>query len=255
MSNTATFGPFAVTYDEAGSGFPVVLVHGNFASKRWWTEQLAKPPEGLRLIALDLPGFAGTPGLPDGPSITAWAAAVHEFTEHLGLERYALVGHSLGGAVVQGVLIHHGKRVTNALLVDSSPPGGFPPADERLPIWKQLQTDTALLSASLLAIMPTAQISYFTKIVADGQQMDDRYYAGNAVALGEYDFTAQTGAVNTPVHVLHGAQDTIVSTEMAEATAAAYNAELTVWDDVGHSPQVEAPERFTALLSEIFSPS
>lgn len=252
MSNTATFGPFAITYDEAGSGFPVVLVHGNFASKRWWTDQLANPPEGLRLIALNLPGFAGTPGLPDGPSIQAWADAVHEFTEHLGLGEYALVGHSLGGAVVQGVLINHGERVKSALLVDSSPPGGFPPADERLPIWKQLQTDTALLSASLLAIMPTAKISYFTEIVADGQQMDDRYYAGNAVALGQYDFSAQTGGVSTPVHVLQGAQDTIVSTEMAEATAAAYNASLTVWDDVGHSPQVEAPERFTALLTDLF---
>lgn len=255
MSNTATFGPFAITYDEVGSGFPVVLVHGNFASKRWWTEQLTNPPAGLRLIALNLPGFAGTPGLPDGPSITAWADAVHSFTEQLGLENYGLVGHSLGGAVAQGVLIHHGERVKRALLVDSSPPGGFPPADERLPIWKQLQTDTALLSASLLAIMPTAKISYFTEIVADGQQMDDRYYAGNAVALGSYDFTPQTGRVSAPTHVLHGAKDSIVSTEMAEATAAAYNTELIVWDDVGHSPQVESPERFNALLSELFSSS
>lgn len=254
MRNThvATFGPFEIAYEEAGRGFPVVLVHGNFASRRWFTEQLNNPPEGLRLIALDLPGFRGTPGLPDGPSIAGWGEALHEFTVQLGLERYGLVGHSLGGAVVQHVLIHHPERVANALLVDSSPPGGFPPADERLPIWQQLQTDTALLTASLMAIMPKTTVPYIAEIVADGQAMDERYYAGNAVALGQYDFTDTVKHVTVPVHVLYGALDSIITREMADQTAALFNTELTVWDDVGHSPPIEAPEHFTALLADLF---
>lgn len=257
MRNTqvAKFGPFAITYEEAGSGFPVVLVHGNFASRRWFTEQLNNPPAGLRLIALDLPGFRNTPGLPDGPSIAGWGAAVSEFTKHLGLGDHALVGHSLGGAVVQHVLIHHPEHVTGALLVNSSPPGGFPPADARLPIWQQLQTDTALLTASLMAIMPKTKITYIAEIVADGQAMDDRYYAGNAVALGQYDFTADAPRVTVPVHVLYGTLDTLVTREMADATAAAFNVELDMWPEVGHSPPVEAPERFTALLANLFPPS
>ena len=257
MTNTqvATFGPFEIAYEEAGSGFPVVLVHGNFASRRWFTEQLANPPAGLRLIVLDLPGFRGTPGLPDGPSIAGWGKALSEFTEHLGLGDHALVGHSLGGAVVQHVLIHHPQHVKAALLVDSSPPGGFPPADERLPIWQQLQTDTALLTASLMAIMPKTRVPYIAEIVADGQAMDDRYYAGNAVALGQYDFTGETSHVSVPVHVLYGALDSIVTREMADSTAQAFNTHLEVWDDIGHSPPVEAPERFTALLATLFPPS
>ena len=39
----------------------LVALHGNFASSRWWVDLLAAPPAGWRVLAPDLPGFAGTP--------------------------------------------------------------------------------------------------------------------------------------------------------------------------------------------------
>ncbi|HRP47158.1 MAG TPA: alpha/beta hydrolase, partial [Trueperaceae bacterium] len=73
-------------------------------------------------------------------------------------------------------------------------------------------------------------------------------------ALGEYDLSGRTAAVTVPVTVLHGGKDLLVPAAAAAATADAYpNATLITWEDVGHSPPLEAPAAFRDLLATTFS--
>lgn len=247
-----------IDYARAGAGAPVLLVHGNFASRQWWLEQLTDPAPGLDLIAPDLPGFVRSDPLPGAwPTsewVDAWADTMAEFLKALGVEQAGVVGHSLGGAVAQTLAVRHPELVTALLLVDAAPPAGFVTPEAHFPVLSAYRTNRELLTAGLSAITPTRQPAYFPALIDDAMGMDEHNYQGNARALGEYDLSGRTTAVTVPVTVLHGGKDLLVPAAAAVATADAYpNATLITWEDVGHSPPLEAPAAFRDLLATTFS--
>lgn len=246
-----------IGYDRAGAGAPVLLIHGNFASHRWWQEQLTDPPAGLDLLAPDLPNFKHSSPLPAawpvGEWVYAWADAMAGFLTALGVKRAGVVGHSLGGAVAQALAVRHPDKVTALLLVDAAPPGGFPTPEEHYVALRAMRTNRDLLFASLAAVTPTRQPDYFPALVDDALGMSEAAYEGNSRALERYDLTGGTAAVTVPVTVLHGAKDLLIDAEAAAVTAAAYpHGKLVTWEDVGHAPPLEAPDRLRALLAETF---
>ena len=88
-----------LNHHRAGSGEPLVLIHG--IGSRWqvWEPILDRLASEREVIALDLPGFAGSPVPPPGtpagvPSLTL---LVGEFLDELGLDRPHVAGNSLGG--------------------------------------------------------------------------------------------------------------------------------------------------------------
>lgn len=247
-----------LAYERAGTGRPVLLVHGNFASRRWWTEQLDDPAPGLDLIAPDLPGFGRSGPLPETMPETAWVAAWADalagLLDALGIERAGVVGHSLGGAAAQALAVRHPQRVGALLLIDSAPPSGFPTPEANYPVLEVMKSDRNLVHASLAAITPTRVPPYFDALVDDAMAMQPRGFQGNARALASYDLSDETPSVRIPVTVLHGGKDVLVTRAMAEATVAAYpDARFVAWPDVGHSPPLEAPDALRDLLEGTFA--
>src|SRR5947209_12634451 len=83
----------------AGERTPVVFVHGLGGCWQNWLEQIPRVAERRRVIAVDLPGFGYSDMPRDGISIPGYGKTVASLCERLGLERVALVGHSMGGFV------------------------------------------------------------------------------------------------------------------------------------------------------------
>lgn len=253
MSQLDAFGA-TIHYERSGGGTPVVLVHGNFASRRWWTDLLEAPPDGLDLVAPDLPNFGASGRLPGALTIARYAEALEAFAGALGLHRPVLVGHSLGGAVAQAYAARTFEagspaRPASMLLVSSSAPGGLQTPEAHYPILESLKGNREGLRASLQPMTPTRTPPYFEALLDDALAMAPEAYSGNARALAAMDLGGRTAAVTCPVAVLRGALDPLISEAMARATADAYpDATLATWNEVGHSPQIEAPERFAALL-------
>ena len=249
-----------MAYRSIGDGPPVVLVHGNFASHRWWADLLDAPPEGLRIVAPDLPGFGASPAREGPITIERYADALLRFVDVLDLGPVVWAGHSLGGAVAQAAACAAPARTRGLVLVDSAPPGGFPTPEERYPLLASMRHDTATLRAALSATVvspatPTPPAS-FDALVVDAAAMDDRGFTENARALDAMDLEPAIAALDAsfPVLVLRGAHDPIIRDVHAEATVAAWpDARLETWDDAGHSPQLEHPERFAERLANFLS--
>lgn len=245
----------AIAYQRAGSGAAVILVHGNFASKAWWTEQLAAAPDGLELFALDLPNFGDSERLPGNIEITTYARAVAAFLDALALgpkggRRPVLVGHSLGGAVVQALAVERPGAFAGMLLVSAAPPTGFRTEESHYALLASLKGNADQMRQSLLPTTPTRTPPYFDDLVTDALRMAPTAFEGNGRALERMDLGARVAAFGGPVLVLHGQKDVLITRTMAETTAAAYpNGRLVDWDDVGHSPQIENPPRFNQLLA------
>ena len=248
-SQRVTLNGAQVAYQEAGTGHPLVCVHGNFASKRWFTEQLKAPPEGWRVLALDLPNFGDSDALGGGISIGAYADVLREFAQRLELPNVVLAGHSLGGAVAQVYAARHPDALAGLILVAAAGPRGLVTPEERYMGLEMLKDNAGLMAQALEPTMPTGKPSYFGAIVDDALVMQPDAFSGNARALEHYNVTSALKAVSCPVLVMRGEYDYLVSEEMARETAGAFgDARLELWDDIGHSPQIEDPARFNHLL-------
>ncbi len=120
-------------YDEAGRGPALFLLNAGVADRTMWDEQLEPlAAAGYRVIAVDLPGFgeAPMPGNEDSP----WADVL-ETMDALGIERPALVGVSLGGAVALRVAAVAADRVTALALISAPPPDLDQPSPELAAAW------------------------------------------------------------------------------------------------------------------------
>jgi pimeloyl-ACP methyl ester carboxylesterase len=127
--------------DDGGTGDPVVLVHSLAGNAGQWSGQLEALRPGRRGVALDLRGH----GKSDAPrnddcSIESFAGDVGAVADALGLERFALVGHSFGAGVALAYAGAHPERVTHLLLADPVGDGTQTPEAEVRPFLDALES-------------------------------------------------------------------------------------------------------------------
>jgi len=117
-----------VHYLEAGpsDGVPVVLIHGNLSTCRFYESLMASAPDGYRLIAPDMRGFGDTERSPIDPTrgLRDWSDDAHALLVALGVSEPAhLAGWSTGGAAVAAYAMDH--PVASLTLIDPVSPYGF----------------------------------------------------------------------------------------------------------------------------------
>src|ERR671913_1388101 len=109
----------ALAFEVAGSGPPLILLHGLSGSGRWWGRNVPAFADSFRPYAVDLPGFGASrrvrwSRLDDTVDRLAdWIAAE-------GLAQAHIAGHSLGGAVAARLAARHPERIDRLVLVDAA---------------------------------------------------------------------------------------------------------------------------------------
>src|SRR4051794_23416961 len=106
-----------LSHEEKGTGIPLVLVHGFPFDHTIWRQQVDDVSDTARVLAVDLPGFGGSPLPPPQPALDDYVAALCGWADSLGLRRFVLVGHSMGGYVALNFARHYGDRLLGLGLV------------------------------------------------------------------------------------------------------------------------------------------
>lgn len=119
-----------------GAGVPVVFVHGFPTSGHLWADVVPLMPAGHRIVVLDLLGY----GRSDRPltrtlDVRAHAERIVELLDELRIPQACLVGHGIGGGIVQSVAVRHPERVSHLALVDSVAFDVWPTLEARLARW------------------------------------------------------------------------------------------------------------------------
>lgn len=241
-------GGLHLFYAASGSAQPVVYIHGNTGSSRWYSRVMDVP--GFQTFAIDLPNFGKSSPLENEPDLHVYADYVGEFIEALQLKSPIVVGHSLGGAVAQSLAVRNPDLVGALVLVDSASPKGLITPRERYPFIEMMRKDRNILSKALAATVPTLQDAVlFESLVDDAAAMAEKAWTGNADALSRFDISNRTTSFEKPVLVIWGRGDFIVTEAMAVETARAYpQGRLKIVENVGHSLIVENPGKFMELL-------
>ena len=118
--------PLPLAHQEIGDGPPLIVLHGLFGSARNWTSVARRLAARHRVYALDLRNHGDSPWA-DDMAYRAMAGDVVAFIDGQGLDRAALLGHSMGGKVAMAAALGHGPRVARLIVVDIAPVD-YPPA-------------------------------------------------------------------------------------------------------------------------------
>ncbi|GER07229.1 alpha/beta hydrolase [Iodidimonas muriae] len=237
---------------------PVVLVHGSGSSLHSWEGWADSLVPQFRVITLDLPAHGLTGRIPgDDYGISGMTAAIDAIVDATGLERFVLGGNSMGGKMSIAYALQHPQKIAGLILIDSSgyypetmPPRSVPLAFTlaRTPVLRHLMT----------WITPRAIIRDGLKnVMADKQRVTetlvDRYWhlllmEGSREAMMEYfatpDVPVDPSRIISPTLILWGGKDTLLPPEVGAALAEQIpQAHLLVYEDLGHIPMEEDPQR------------
>lgn len=97
MAKKIEFKKVKMSYTDKGKGRVVVLLHGFLGSKLLWEEYVKVLSKHFRVIAIDLPGHGDTPALGYYHSMEMLAQSVKAVLDGLGVRKYLIAGHSMGG--------------------------------------------------------------------------------------------------------------------------------------------------------------
>jgi pimeloyl-ACP methyl ester carboxylesterase len=116
----ADINGYRAHYIKAGTGAPVVLIHGGASDSRDWLETINALSHRYTLYAPDLVGFGRNQRHDEGYYLSEFGDYVLNFMDALRLENPVLVGHSFGGRICLDIALEHPERVRRLVLIDSS---------------------------------------------------------------------------------------------------------------------------------------
>jgi pimeloyl-ACP methyl ester carboxylesterase len=109
-------------YLKAGSGPPVVLIHGGASDSNDWTETMTSLSDSYSCYAPDMLGYGLSERDKPGYYLSEFVDYIYDFIQTLGLDStpLALVGHSLGGRICLDIALQHPEKVRKLVLIDSA---------------------------------------------------------------------------------------------------------------------------------------
>jgi len=238
--------------DTAGTGPPVVFVHGFCQSSDYWAGFLTRISDaGMRGIAVDLPGFGRSAGCAGPFTMEGLASSLAQLFSEMGLGEAALVGSSMGGVVAQQFALAHGERLQRLALIATGPRSLAP--DRALAqaealsqsVWDQA-TVARLVTGFFHSVPPGWSLARSESIAL----LASREAAVEALrSNGLSDTRNRLPGVTLPTLVIQGGLDPGRTPEIGrELVELLSDARLVVLPESGHTPQMEQPDALWAEL-------
>lgn len=262
-------GAWKVHYHVAGAGEPVILVHGAGAGTTAlsaFSSNLAVLAQDFQVFALDMPGWGESAAVEF--SAPDQLEALVGFMDAAGIERAALVGHSLGGARVFDVAAAHPDRVTRLVLLAAPAPGSdiftsSPTEGGRAVMQAYLDSTPEKMAAMLSAICYDPALS--TPDLAARMSESARAHPEHATnfltgiaksggAIFAADNPAVAARVTAPTLIVHGRNDRVVSYEASlRYVSMIADSRLLLLNRCGHWPHVEHADDVNRAIASFVS--
>lgn len=250
----------ALPFLRAGSGKPLVLVHGYLGGSAQWKGQFSTFSASHDVIAPDLPGFGQGTALPAPSRICDFASAVMACIDALGIGSFTLLGHSMGGMIVQDIAARHGDRIDALVLYGTGPVGLMPDRFETVETsMARLDVDGVAATADRISatwFRDGAAASGYAA-TRDIARLAHPDAARNAlIAMRDWDGRDALKQLRMRSRVLWGDQDRSYRWPQVHALWSGISgAELGVIPGASHAVHMEKPTLFNALVQDFLSQS
>jgi pimeloyl-ACP methyl ester carboxylesterase len=260
-----------VAYVVGGEGPTLLLIHGIGGDWRTWEPVLEGLARQHRVVAPDLPGHGGSAKGAGDYSLGALASALRDLGGALGIERATVIGHSLGGGIAMQFSYQFPERCERLVLVSSGglgPDVGLALRLATLPGSELFLSLTAPAARSLinlaagaegaLRIRPSAHVEFYARTFAALADRETRAAflgtlrgvvgtRGQLVDARDRLYLAQ----HMPTLIAWGEGDAVLPVDHAHAAQEAMpGSRLEIFQDAGHLPQLDDPQRFVDVVED-----
>ena len=244
--------------DDIGEGFPFVLVHGYLGSSEMWTFQKEFFSKGYRVIVPALPGFGESHNVKSLDSINKMAKKIIDILDQKKIDKFNLIGHSMGGMIVQEITKLIGDRVNKLICFATGSigdiPGRFESMDETR---KKLKKEGAQISFSRVP----------TKWFVKGDKDKNYFLCENAVknvsletadnallAMKNWRGKENLKNIKNDTLIIWGDKDTSYNFDQVDTlNKNIQNSRLEIFKDCAHNVHLEQPDQFNDLVKEFIS--
>jgi 2-hydroxy-6-oxonona-2,4-dienedioate hydrolase len=250
--------PDPLPYQRAGVGAPLVLVHGYLGGSSQWGEQVPLLSQHFEVITLDLAGYGMANHLTAPTDLAEHARNVLATLDHMGIERFHLLGHSMGGMVAQEIASQAPHRVHKLVLYATGPLGCIPGRFETMARSRErLREDGVQRTAK--RICATWLLDYeaspaYEALSALATQSSEQAASAGLSAMESWDGRERLGRIGQPTLVIWGERDRSYAWSQIEMLWRSIpRASLAVLPSCAHALHLERSALFCTLLVEFLA--
>ena len=239
--------------DDVGEGYPLVLVHGYLGSSEMWKFQKDYLKNYFRVIAPALPGFGESYKVKSLNSINTMANIILECVEEKKINKFNLMGHSMGGMIVQEIAKVAGDKVNKLICFATGSIGNIPDRFESLDVSiKRLREEG--IKETVKRIPP--------KWFVNGNKAKNYYLCENAVketsvetaenalnAMKNWNGLENLKNIKNETLIIWGDKDVSYNFDQVETlNKNISNSKLEIFKDCCHNVHLEEPEKFNKIV-------
>lgn len=244
-----------LSFLDSGQGDALVLIHGFLGGASQWHGQLEALSAHRRVIAPDLPGFGDAAKSAPIPSIPDLADFLLQFISDLDITRFSLLGHSMGGMLVQEMALRAPERINAIMLCCTGAvgemPGRFETIAESRARAEQEGAEAAAARIAATWLTGGKKSPFFPEIFRIARQARLPAHLAGLEAMEQWSGMSRLTNIAVPALILWSSHDRSYPFDRAhELWRGIPNADLAVIPGAAHAAPTEKPILFNTLIED-----
>ena len=211
---------------DEGKGFPLVLVHGFLGSSKMWKPQIDFFSHHFRVITPDLPGFGRSNKAKSHNSIQSIANLLLDCLEEKKIDKFHLLGHSMGGMIVQEMAKKSGGKISKLVCYSTGPrgemPGRFETVDQSRENIKKNGLEVTAKNIAQTWFVLGEKAKYFDLCLEAGKQTSIEAADNALIAIKNWDGVKNLQDIKNNTLIIWGDKDKSYNLEQAQTLEKKY---------------------------------
>ena len=236
-----------------GKGFPLVLVHGFLGSSKMWEPQVNFFKDRFRVITPDLPGFGKSNKVKSQNSIQSIANLLLDCLEEKKIDKFYLLGHSMGGMIVQEMAKKHGNKILKLVCYSTGPrgemPGRFETVDQSRENLKKKGLEVTAKNIAKTWFILGEKAKYFDLCLEAGRQTSIEAADNALIAIKNWDGVENLQDIKISTLIIWGDKDKSYNLKQVQTLEENISdSNLVIFKGCAHNVHLEQPDQFNHTI-------
>ncbi len=238
---------------DEGKGFPLILIHGFLGSSKMWEPQINFFKEHFRLITPDLPGFGKSNKAKPHNSIQSIANLLLDCLEEKKINKFYLLGHSMGGMIVQEMAKKDGDKISKLICYSTGPrgemPGRFETVDQSRENLKKNGLEITAKNIAKTWFIKGEDAKYFDVCIDAGKQTSIETVDNALIAFKNWNGVDTLKNIKNETLIVWGDKDKSYNLDQVQTLNKNIpNSSLFIFEGCAHNVHLERPEEFNRTI-------
>ena len=243
---------------DVGKGFPLVLVHGFLGSSIMWQPQIEYLKKYYRIITPDLPGFGKSKKIKSHNNINSMAKTILNCLEKKQIEKFYLLGHSMGGMVVQEMAKLAGEKIIKLICYGTGPVGNIPGRFETInESRKKLRKNGLKNTAQRIAktwFVEKDKAKYFYLCEEAGEDTTIDAADNALIAMKTWSGLKNLKNIKNFTMIIWGDQDKAYNFDQVDTlNKNIINSDINIFKNCSHNVHLETPDEFNKCIANFLN--